>query len=625
MNDFTWQFPRNEAGEHEGPNDAGITHFMNSRKDSVIRETIQNSLDARLDPSKPVKVKFEISRRAPSDFAVPSLIEALNAAVRSADNDDAHRAQFQRGIKLLSGGGSIQCLSITDSNTTGADDIPRPHGAPSKWEALTKGTGSNAKDQRDAAGSYGLGKFAAFAVTDIRTVLYSVAYVSGGMLHHRFQGKTILVSHRTSSGEECRRIGYLGDSNYQPLVDTSVPRPFRLKEPGTSLHIPGYKAEERWQNASIRTLVKHFFHAIIHGKLEVEVDGMIVKADNINVQPLDKQTTNFVRASQSPLIARTHIADIGDVTLRIEVSKEPSDRRREIALVRDAGMMITAQRGNMGLRLAGSAIPGHWHGFTAIIECLSHGELSLLREAESPAHDRISTDYISDSDQRKIATAKLNDLGTWVKERIRQYAEPNLSDDSENVDELAPWLSIEDEGSGKGNGSVPGTQSVELTTPYQSNRPPPRLRVRRGKSVSAPGPGTGSEPVFPDGPPKNKRRTKKPWTGGSFSAPAAFANSRFRVGKRRPTHSVIVTFNNHEEPLRDVQLVAVGEDGQDVPMGIIKAYVDGEAVKVTNGDTLPVLDSGSNERLSIEFVTREPVMNKTFQIKGAAGSDEVRT
>ena len=102
MNDFTWQFPRNEAGEHEGPNDAGITHFMNSRKDSVIRETIQNSLDARLDLSKPVKVKFEISRRAPSDFAVPSLIEALNAAVRSADNDDAHRAQFQRGIKLLS-------------------------------------------------------------------------------------------------------------------------------------------------------------------------------------------------------------------------------------------------------------------------------------------------------------------------------------------------------------------------------------------------------------------------------------------------------------------------------------------------------------------------------------------
>ena len=568
MSDFTWQFPRNEAGEHEGPNDAGITHFMNSRKDSVIRETIQNSLDARLDLLKPVKVKFEISQRAPSDFAVPSLIEALNAAVQSPDNDDAHRAQFQRGIKLLTRGGSIQCLSITDSNTTGADDEPRPYGAPSKWEALTKGTGANAKDQRDAAGSFGLGKFAAFAVTDIRTVLYSVAYVSGGKLHRRFQGKTLLVSHQNGSGEQYRRIGYLGDTEFRPLVDTDVHRPFMLMEPGTALHIPCYEPEERWQNGSIRTLVKHFFHAIIHGKLEVEVDGRIVKGSNINDQPLDKQTANFVRVSQSPPIARTHITDIGDVALRIEVSKEPSDRRREIALVRDAGMMITAQRRDMGLKLAGSALPGHWHGFTAIIECLSHGNLSLLREAESPAHDRVSTDFISDPEQRKIADSRLTELSNWVKECIREYTEPSPYDDSDNADELARWLSIEEDGTGEG--SRTGSQRIELTVPYQSNRPPPRLRVPRGTPTPTPVPGNGPDPVYPDGPPKPKPdRPPRPRPGGTTQVPSAFANSRFLAGKRRPTHSVIATFNNHEGSLRDVQLVAVGEDGQDVPMGIV--------------------------------------------------------
>ena len=626
MNDFTWQFPPNTSSDIEGPNDAGITHFMSNRRDSVIRETVQNSLDAHADLSKPVKVKFEITQRTPSDFAVPSLIEALRAAIRSNDNDEAHKKQFERGVKFLAGGGSIQCLSITDSNTTGADDEHRPNGAPSKWKALTKGTGSNAKDQRDAAGSYGLGKFAAFAVTDTRTVLYSVAYVSGGRLHHRFQGKTILVSHQNSKSEKCRRIGYLGDFNYESLVDVSVPRPFKLREPGTALHIPGYEPEERWQNGSIRTLVKHFFHAIIHGKLEVEVDGRVVKANNINNQPLDKQTANFVRVSQSPPIARTHIVDIGDIALRIEVSKEPSDKRREIALIRDAGMIITAQRGNMGLRLSGSALPGHWHGFTAIIECLSHGELSLLREAESPAHDRVSTDYISDPDQRKAANDRLNELGNWVKERIREYTEPSLSDDSDNADELARWLSIEEDGTGEGNSNIPGTQRIELTVPYQSNRPPPRLRVRRGTPVPAPVPGKGPDPVYPEGPPKPKPdRPPKPRPGGMAHAPAAFANSRFMLGKRRPTHSVIATFNNHEELLRDVQLVAVGEDGQDVPMGIVEAYIDGKTVKVVNGDTISVLDSGSYERLSIEFVTREPVLNKTFHLKGVAGGNEVRT
>ncbi len=623
---FTWQFPRNESKDIEGPNDAGITHFMSNRRDSVIRETVQNSLDARADSSKPVKVKFEITERTPSDFATPSLIEALRAAIKSSHNDEAHKKQFERGVRLLRKGGRVQCLTITDSNTTGADDEPRSNRAPSKWEALTKGTGSNAKDQRDAAGSYGLGKFAAFAVTDIRTVLYSVAYMSDGELRHRFQGKTILVSHENSRSEPCRRIGYLGDSGYEPLADRNVPSQFKLREPGTALHIPGYEQERRWQNATIRILAKHFFHAIIHDKLEVEVDGRVVKADNIGEQNFDtQQTRNFVRVSQSPPIARTHIDGIGNIALRIEVSKEPSDRRREIALVRDAGMMITAQRRDMGIRLAGSALPSHWHGFTAIIECLSRGELSLLREAESPAHDRVSTDYIADPDQRKVANDRLKELGDWVKEHIREWTEPKLSDDSDNADELAPWLSIEDEGGGEGDSNSPGTQRIELTMPYQSNRPPPRLRVRRGKSVPAPAPGKGSEPVYPDGPPKNKRRTNKPWVGGNVSVPAAFSNPRFVAGKRRPTHSVIATFNNHEDSLKDVQLVAVGEDGQDVPMGIVEAYIDGKAAEVINGDTISVLDSGSDERLSIEFVTREPVLNKTFHLKGVADGDEVRT
>ena len=84
MSDFTWQFPPNTSSDIEGPNDAGITHFMSNRQDSVIREAIQNSLDAQADLSKPVKVKFEITQRTSSDFAAPSLIEALKAAIRPA-------------------------------------------------------------------------------------------------------------------------------------------------------------------------------------------------------------------------------------------------------------------------------------------------------------------------------------------------------------------------------------------------------------------------------------------------------------------------------------------------------------------------------------------------------------
>ena len=84
---------------------------MGSRKDGVIREAVQNSLDACADDSKPVKVKFEITEKSASDFALSSLNAALKAAAHSPHNDEPHSAQFERGIALLAkqhgGGGEL--------------------------------------------------------------------------------------------------------------------------------------------------------------------------------------------------------------------------------------------------------------------------------------------------------------------------------------------------------------------------------------------------------------------------------------------------------------------------------------------------------------------------------------
>ena len=54
MPTMTWQFPPNDAGEIEGPNDPGISHFTDQRDINLIRESIQNSLDARSPAGKPI-------------------------------------------------------------------------------------------------------------------------------------------------------------------------------------------------------------------------------------------------------------------------------------------------------------------------------------------------------------------------------------------------------------------------------------------------------------------------------------------------------------------------------------------------------------------------------------------
>ena len=502
-----WKFPSNEANEIEGPNDPGITHFMGQREESIIRESVQNSLDAQRNAGSPVQVALSLEKVATSLFDGSGLAGAIRAAADSTHyDDDAYRKQFERGYRLLRrvGVGSVDCLRIIDSNTTGADDEPRPNKAPSKWEALTKGTGSNAKDQRDSAGSFGLGKFAAFAATDFRTVLYSVAYESHGDLRRRFQGKSILVSHKVR-GKEFRKTGYLGDANFMPVTDTDVSRPFRLAEPGTALYILGYKRPEGWQKTSIRTAIKHFFHAIVRGKLEMTVDGKRVDAKTVaeltKSLKVGAKTSDFVNVSQLAPVAETEIDGIGKVSIRIQVDDDKPGKRN-IALVRDAGMMLTDNPRDMNLTGVGR-IPQHWKGFTAIIECLSHGKPSLLRDSESPQHNRISEEYITDPDRRREAVQRLRELGQWCRDQIEVLAEP-ASSNGDNANEVAKYLPVEDDDGEQGASGENGRRGIEITAPIQSLRAPPRARVS-GRGTRGPvntlGNGTVEDP--PDGPPKN--------------------------------------------------------------------------------------------------------------------------
>lgn len=49
---LAWAFSANDAGEPEG-NNPSIAQFSENRRESLIRESIQNSLDARKDEGKP--------------------------------------------------------------------------------------------------------------------------------------------------------------------------------------------------------------------------------------------------------------------------------------------------------------------------------------------------------------------------------------------------------------------------------------------------------------------------------------------------------------------------------------------------------------------------------------------
>ena len=471
MPKMTWQFPPNDAGEIEGPNDPGISHFTDHRDVNLIRESIQNSLDARAGDA-PVKVECSLLDVPASAFEAEQLRVILGYAISSPHNDDKGRDQFNRGARLLDYNRQLTTLCIKDSNTTGADDAPRTVGAPSKWEALTKGSGSPVKEQKDAAGSFGLGKHSAFAVTDLRTVLYSTAWRDPNGLNRRFIGKAILVSHTDSSRKPRRRTGYLSAESYAPLKDNDTPHTFGLREPGTAIYIPGYELGSNqgrpgWQQDCIAIAIDNYFHAIVHKNLVVVVGNDEVNAANIGEKYNGQlpRTANFISVSKMAPAATEYFAGIGNVKLRISVHDDPKSKAREVALVRDSGMMITARPADMSLGLA--RIPPLWRGFTAIIECISEPDKSsYIRDSESPKHDKLSVDYIDDPERRRQARAKFQELGQWVREKIEAAAGLYVPESDDYVDELAKFLPIYDDNGKPGDQDKPA--AVSITAPRQS-------------------------------------------------------------------------------------------------------------------------------------------------------------
>lgn len=405
-----------------------------------------------------------------------------------------------------------------------------------------------------------------------------------------------------------------------------VPAQVRMEHPGTSLYIPYYRFNKigKWLNDSTAIVLRNFFHAIIHGNLQVHFKDSaksefpvrtIDQNTSRNYQRIiaeDRLTSRFLQVSKTKPQAERTFQDVGDFLIRIVVNQDA--RWREIGLVRDAGMLITSNKQNMfpGIK----RIPVHWWGFTAIIECRSRGK-SWLRSAESPRHDNISTDYIRDTSIRSIVEERFREIGNWCFEEIRKVAEPETIGETVNADEIAPWLGI-------GSDDVAPTEGQEadvhgdpvVTVPERAFRPPSRYKKAKVnifedlvEDIDEEDTGDVAEEVErSDQPVKTKTKRKR----NVQIVPQRLIRVRFRTGSH-PTHSVLVTFDPPEGDPSQIEVYTLGEDGVKYVVGIRGVYYKDKDLPFNNN--LISLPDTNQERLSIEIRTREPVQDKSFDLR----------
>src|SRR4051812_1585304 len=165
------KFLPNEAGEGEGLSDSGIETYRGDPFPAIARETSQNSRDAHdreRCTDEPVILeidKIDIPTSTLPDLRKYKEVAQLCLELARKTKRKKEQAFFEQARKVLNSE-QIPVLRISDINTKGLRG-PCQEGSP--FHSLVKSSGVSNKEEDTSGGSFGIGKSAVYAASDLQT------------------------------------------------------------------------------------------------------------------------------------------------------------------------------------------------------------------------------------------------------------------------------------------------------------------------------------------------------------------------------------------------------------------------------------------------------------------------
>ena len=440
-----WNFPGNNYTVRNGISDSGIETFKGRIERSLAREICQNSLDASFNDQR-VRLEFELHEIASQDF--PGKKDFLNVLFKAkkswSTQKDTKTIDFlDEAISVLKSN-TMKVLRISDFNTTGLTGSDQPDN--SNWMNLIKASGSSDKSST-SGGSYGIGKFATFAASYLRTVFYSTLDVKG---LSATQGVAKLVSFNVDdlSDELTQGIGFFGepDKNKHLPEYRSYVYDYSREQVGTDIFIPGFIAQKDWEELIIIEILESFLKAVFEGTLEAKVGHYSINKENLN--EFFKRHRSLIENKSSDLMPQ-YIAMTSDKTewfnydflekddVRIGILVDDEDAgNSKVAMIRRPWMKIYDYRPNTSSYLTFSGI------------CLIEGDglNELLRKAENPQHTQWDPDRIeTNSNLRKIAKKNIRDIKKQIVNQINTLISRDTEDKSD-IEGLSDYLPMRESG-----------------------------------------------------------------------------------------------------------------------------------------------------------------------------------
>lgn len=595
-------FPFNDTGEMEGLSDAGIETFKENAYSSAARESAQNSRDAGV--AFPVRVHYDLiylrHDQLPDFDALQSAIvacEASNAKLK----DLKARQFFSKALNTLALD-SIPALRISDYGTKGLVGPCEP-GKP--FHALVKSSGVTNKGDPTSGGSFGIGKRAAFAISNLHTVFYSTVYDSGSSMVFLAQGKCTLTSH-TQNSSDFRATGYFGQSGYLPIAHTNqAPDWLRREEVGTTTVSVGFDVTDGWQFRIAESLARNFVGAIQSGQLEFSIDNNSIVLNKSNIYQrlsspelkdsaahnnaiteleLAKQVYECLTSPKSDHI-ESWFPSIGRLKLHILLGEGLPQR---VAILRN-GMFVTDNLSSFGEKF--SNFPSY-KDFVAVIEPADDAASATMKRLENPSHNSFSSDRIVDLEERAAIKKSMETVGKWARDEIKKLAhQPPKSVSA--VDELNEFF------------AEPGIADTHVAE--SSDLDPERLVFRARKPTKRPAnpdySGQGDDESDGGGAPGKNAGTwgngggsgsgKGVGAGGAVGESLSFEELRSMPDPSELGGGRILLFTPNVSGKAQISIVAKGMNNDSV-IGDVE-FVDGEKG--------PVIDlvAGTRKKLHIRF------------------------
>ena len=309
IENLTWNFPKSGKTTLNSSDNNNIDTFSDDRIGNLVREILQNSLDACLN-DQAVRVEFRAFKTKTNIFpglvAFRAYLENWKNTQLDLDPDDKETIFVNRALEQLSKEEMVW-LRISDFNTTGlwgsTSSSPK-----TPYFSFVHGAGKNSKQSLVSGGSKGVGKNAILANSELQTMFVSTSTKDN---EEAFIGISFLVSsdENNINNDWTLGIGFCvkDDQNKEqnkpvPTINDIDPTFDRRKHGyGTDIYIPCFIDDHDWIKQMSGQVIYSFLPAIIKKRISIKIiDGLgdlgfdsELEINSSNISALVNQTATY--------------------------------------------------------------------------------------------------------------------------------------------------------------------------------------------------------------------------------------------------------------------------------------------------------------------------------------------